>query len=128
MSNSGNTTATSYGRFPDLDTGVVATTWTDLTLVSPLAATTAQSFASLLAAHESDYKVTLTQNSTLDIGQKPDLTTSTDVLKTDYAMDTGTPYLEWVLFTYGRYLLASASCGTLPANLEGKWASDASNP
>ena len=67
-------------------------------------------------------------NFALDLGQKPDLETPTDVLRSQYEVDTGNPYLEWVLFNYGRYLLAGSARGDLPANLQGKWAFDASNP
>lgn len=36
---------------------------------------------------------------------------STDEIKSAYTVDTGDAYLEWLLFNYGRYLLASSSCG-----------------
>jgi hypothetical protein len=32
------------------------------------------------------------------------------------------------MFNYGRYLLGSSARGTLPANLQGKWASGNANP
>ncbi|KAF9004601.1 glycoside hydrolase family 95 protein [Cyathus striatus] len=55
----------------------------------------------------------------LDLGQKPQLSLSTDQLKAKY--------LEWVLFNYGRYMLFSSARGTLPANLQGKWADGVGN-
>ncbi|KAJ3542228.1 hypothetical protein NM688_g5996 [Phlebia brevispora] len=64
---------------------------------------------------------------TLSLGQTPNLAAPTDELKAAYQTDVGDPYLEWLLFNYGRYLLASSAPGTLPANLQGKWASDISN-
>ena len=64
----------------------------------------------------------------LSLGQTSDSTRSTDELIAAYQTDVGNPYLEWLLFNYGRYLLASSAPGVLPANLQGKWASDISNP
>lgn len=98
------------------------------TLVSLLHAATSETYSSLSSAHEADYKQILTQSFSLDLGQRVDLNNPTDVLKTQYAVDVGNPYLEWVLFNYGRYLLASSARGVLPANLQGKWAYDSSNP
>jgi len=39
----------------------------------------------------------------------------------------GNVYIEWLLFNFGRYLLASSARGDLPANLQGKWANDLGN-
>lgn len=64
----------------------------------------------------------------LSLGQTANLATPTDELKAAYQTDIGDPYLEWVTFNYGRYLLASSAPGVLPANLQGKWALDISNP
>ncbi|KAK7052333.1 glycoside hydrolase family 95 protein [Favolaschia claudopus] len=64
----------------------------------------------------------------LDLGQQPDLSTSTDALIEAYQIDTGNPYLELLMFNYGRYLLGSSARGTLPANLQGKWALDTGTP
>ena len=47
---------------------------------------------------------------------------STDELVGAYTMDQGNPYLEWLTFNYGRYMLASSTRSALPANLQGKWA------
>ena len=96
-------------------------------LVKLLEATASQSYESLLSTHECDY-VSVLNKFSLDIGQTPDLSTPTDVLKAKYRADEGNPYLEWVLFNYGRYLLASSARGKLPANLQGKWAFDTSAP
>ncbi|PIL27084.1 hypothetical protein GSI_10223 [Ganoderma sinense ZZ0214-1] len=64
----------------------------------------------------------------LGLGQKPDLDGPTGQLRDAYQTDVGDTYLEWLLFNFGRYLLASSARGTLPANLQGKWGKDASNP
>ncbi|KAI0763991.1 glycoside hydrolase family 95 protein [Trametes elegans] len=99
------------------------------TLLSLLTPATASSisYADLRAAHVLDY-ASQVSGFTLDLGQTPDLDTPTDVLKAQYETDTGNPYLEWVLFNYGRYLLVESARGALPANLQGKWGKDASNP
>lgn len=91
-------------------------------LTSLLDAATAQSitYDDLLSAHISDYNGVISPFS-LDLGQTPDLTTPTDQLKAAYQTNVGNSYLEWVLFNYGRYLLASSARGVLPPNLQGKW-------
>ncbi|KAL6297766.1 Six-hairpin glycosidase-like protein [Sparassis latifolia] len=89
--------------------------------------TTSVSYTSLLDAHVSDYTSVMSPFS-LSLGQTADFTTPTDELKAAYQTNVGNPYLEWLLFNYGRYLLASSARGTLPANLQGKWAELSSNP
>ncbi|KAI0330116.1 hypothetical protein GY45DRAFT_1251576 [Cubamyces sp. BRFM 1775] len=79
------------------------------------------------AAHVADY-VDVLGDFDFQLGQIPSLDTPTDQLKAQYKTDVGDVYLEWVLFHYARYLLVSSARGTLPANLQGKWAKDASNP
>ncbi|RPD79389.1 hypothetical protein L226DRAFT_531196 [Lentinus tigrinus ALCF2SS1-7] len=98
-------------------------------LVKLIDAATSSSLAydEIVSAHIADYSGLMTKFH-LDIGQKPDLDTPTDQLKNAYETDTGNTYLEWLLFNFGRYLLAGSARGTLPANLQGKWAKDASNP
>ena len=102
------------------------------TLLSLLekAASNSTSYSSLLAQHTSDVFSGLSIDSPfqLSIGQQPDFTHSTDELVAAYVVDTGNPYLEWLLFHYGRYMLFSSARGSLPANLQGKWARDSSNP
>lgn len=97
-------------------------------LLPLLTSASSQSYASLLAAHQADITSALYENFSLNIGQTPNLHTPTDVLRSQYRTDAGNPYLEWVLFNFGRYLLASSARGVLPANLQGKWANGASNP
>lgn len=97
------------------------------TLLKLLQSAASQPYSSLLSTHQRDYKTVLNKFS-LDIGQRPDLSSPTDVLVSQYKTDDGNPYLEWVLFNYGRYLLASSARGNLPANLQGKWAFDVGAP
>ncbi|KAJ7621165.1 glycoside hydrolase family 95 protein [Roridomyces roridus] len=84
-------------------------------------------YTSLRSAHFTDFEGAVGAF-TLDIGQKPQLGTPTDVLIGTYQTDVGNPYLEWLMFNYGRYLLASSARGELPANLQGKWALDTQTP
>lgn len=91
------------------------------------AAVTPSTYAKILAAHVADYSQ-LMDRFHLDLGQEPDFDTPTDRLRNAYQTDVGDTYLEWLLFNFGRYLLASSARGTLPANLQGKWGKDASNP
>lgn len=96
-------------------------------LLSFLNSASSASLDSLLAAHVQSYNSFLGGFS-LSIGHTPDLSKSTDELKEAYKTDTGNPYLEWLLFNFGRYLLVGSAPGILPANLQGKWGRDLSNP
>ncbi|KAJ7489437.1 glycoside hydrolase family 95 protein [Mycena latifolia] len=84
-------------------------------------------YTTLRAAHFADVNAAI-HTFSLDLGQTPQLGTSTDALIEAYQIDTGNPYLEWLMFNYGRYLLASSARGALPANLQGKWALDLNTP
>ncbi|KAH7920127.1 glycoside hydrolase family 95 protein [Leucogyrophana mollusca] len=84
------------------------------------------SYESLLLDHIADY-TSVVGKFALSLGQTPDLSTPTDEILASYQTYVGNPYLEWVLFNYGRYLLTSSARGTLPANLQGKWADGQSN-
>lgn len=94
------------------------------------AATSSNSYSSLFAQHTADVASGLSTGNSfqLSLGQTPNLCNSTDELVASYEVDTGNPYLEWLLFHLGRYMLFSSSRGMLPANLQGKWARDSSNP
>ena len=100
-------------RGPDPHDGLLA-------LINPVTPTL--TFSAILEEHLADYKATLTDKFSLSLGQKPRLDLPTDVLKAAYQTDVGDKYLEWLMFNYGRYLLASSARGSLPANLQGKWA------
>ena len=85
------------------------------------------SYDGILEQHVADYKAALTDKFSLSLGQTPRLGVPTDYIKATYKTDVGDPYLEWVLFNYGRYMLVSSGRGALPANLQGKWAYGISN-
>ncbi|CAL1710806.1 unnamed protein product [Somion occarium] len=106
----------------DPHSGLVATLNTASPIGAPLS-----SFTSLMNTHVKSYQSFLGGFS-LSLGQKVDLTRSTDELVAAYQTDVGDTYLEWLLFNYGRYLLTGSAPGVLPANLQGKWARDISNP
>ncbi|KAI0718400.1 glycoside hydrolase family 95 protein [Cerioporus squamosus] len=91
------------------------------------ATSSSSTYDDIVSAHVADYSGLMTKFE-LDLGQVPDLDTPTDQLKNAYETDTGNTYLEWLLFNFGRYLLAGSARGALPANLQGKWAKDSSNP
>ena len=97
-------------------------------LVSIVDSASSKSYASLLSEHRSDFSNIVNSKFSLDLGHTPDLNTPTDELRNQYQTDIGNPYLEWLAFNFGRYLLASSARGQLPANLQGKWAADTSNP
>lgn len=81
-------------------------------------------YGSILSEHTNDF-TGLMSPFTLSLGQRPNLSNSTDKLVAAYKTDVGDPYLEWLLFNYGRYMLASSARGVLPANLQGKWGKEA---
>ena len=85
------------------------------------------SYEGVLAQHVADYKAALTDQFSLSLGQTPRLEMPTDYIKAAYKTDVGDPYLEWVLFNYGRYMLVSSGRGSLPANLQGKWGNGVGN-
>ncbi|KAH7890396.1 glycoside hydrolase family 95 protein [Phlebopus sp. FC_14] len=86
-----------------------------------------RTYRSILSEHIADYNSVMSPFS-LSLGQIPDLNTPTDQIIASYQTFVGNPYVEWLLFNYGRYLLTSSARGTLPANLQGKWADGWSNP
>ncbi|KAJ7040795.1 glycoside hydrolase family 95 protein [Mycena alexandri] len=91
-------------------------------------APTTSAYSALLSQHTTDFNGALGKFS-LNLGQNVQTSeTPTDALINSYETDTGNPYLEWLMFNYGRYLLGSSARGAIPANLQGKWALDVSNP
>jgi alpha-L-fucosidase 2 len=86
-----------------------------------------KTYSELVNQHETDYSSVLSLFS-LDLGQQPNLDQPTDTIMNNYQTDIGDAYLEWLLFNFGRYLLLGSARGRLPANLQGVWAPDASNP
>ncbi|KIY63304.1 glycoside hydrolase family 95 protein [Cylindrobasidium torrendii FP15055 ss-10] len=85
------------------------------------------SFLDELALHIKDIRAALWDHFSLDLGQRPNLDQPTDELMASYTKEKGNPYIEWLLFNYGRYLLACSARGTLPANLQGVWADGYTN-
>ncbi|KAF8582540.1 glycoside hydrolase family 95 protein [Ramaria rubella] len=92
-------------------------------LVSLLQHATTISYTSHMEDHLNDYWPGIGKFS-LSLGQTPEMSQSTDELVASYQMGIGNPYLEWLIFNYGRYLLFSSARGLLPANLQGKWGRD----
>ncbi|KAF8551628.1 glycoside hydrolase family 95 protein [Imleria badia] len=92
-------------------------------LVTLLASANLESttYNSILAEHVADYQSIMGPFS-LSLGQIPDFSTPTDQIVASYQTNVGNTYLEWLTFNFGRYLLTSSARGTLPANLQGKWA------
>jgi len=84
-------------------------------------------YNTLLRQHAADIKKTLWDSFSLDLGQRTRADIPTDALMAAYAIDDGNSYIEWVLFNYGRYMLATSGRGALPANLQGKWGNGLTN-
>lgn len=78
-------------------------------------------YNSILAEHVADYQSIMGPFS-LSLDQIPDFSKPTDQIVASYQTNAGNTYLEWLAFNFGRYLLTSSARGTLPANLQGKWA------
>lgn len=95
-------------------------------LVSLLSAATSKSYNDLYSEHVQDY-TSLMNAFSLNLGQEVDLSTPTDELLSAYTVDVGNKYVEWLAFNFGRYMLAGSARGSLPANLQGKWAPDSSS-
>jgi alpha-L-fucosidase 2 len=87
------------------------------------------SYSTFRAAHVADVHATL-GGFKLSFGPPAAraLATPTDQLLATYQVDTGDPYLEWLTFNYGRYMLASSARSVLPTNLLGKWSFDSDAP
>lgn len=96
-------------------------------LTSATSSSTSASYASLLSTHMRSYQ-TFLGGFSLSLNQKPDISRPTNELKSGYKTDVGDPYLEWLLFNFGRYLLTASAPGILPANLQGKWSPDLNSP
>lgn len=86
-------------------------------------AAASRSFGTLLSRHVSGYQ-SLFDTFALDLPDSADSATVETVdLIANYDIDKGDPFLESLLVDYGRYLLISSSReGSLPANLQGRWA------
>ena len=81
----------------------------------------AKTYAELRQTHLEDYQE-LYCRVELDLGGEPSANMPTDQLMQAYRAGDFDPYVEELLFKYGRYLLIACSRkGTLPANLQGVW-------
>ncbi|RUS12497.1 hypothetical protein BC938DRAFT_478863, partial [Jimgerdemannia flammicorona] len=86
-----------------------------------LAAAAANPYSTLYKTHTNDYKK-LYSAFTLNWDQESS-SIPTDEAMVNYRITPNDPYVEWLTFNLGRYMLISSSRpGTLPANLQGKWA------
>ncbi|KAK2467924.1 hypothetical protein APHAL10511_000219 [Amanita phalloides] len=97
-------------------------------LLSRVSSATNSSYQTSLDKHIASYNILVNDPFSLSLGQTPTLDVPTDVLIAKYQVDVGDPYLEWLTFNFGRYLLASSAPGVLPSNLQGVWADGWSNP
>ncbi len=107
-------TATSYRRFDDIGGDPAAIVRADI------AAASAKSWDSLLAAHQADHRK-LFRRVAIDLGRSPaaDLPTDQRIARSG---DLDDPALAALYYQYGRYLLIACSRpGTQPANLQGIW-------
>jgi alpha-L-fucosidase 2 len=90
-----------------------------LLLTKDIDAASKYSFQKLLDRHLKDYRP-LYERVRLNLGVNDGEWTDKQLEKYDHVK--GNPYLESLLFQYGRYLLISSSrAGGLPANLQGVW-------
>lgn len=95
----------------------------EATVLSTIHAASKKTYANLYNAHVRDHGDLFSQF-TLNL---PDPNNSANVptpqLMTEYTTDAGDPFVEALLFDYGRYLfIASSRPGSLPPNLQGIWA------
>ena len=82
----------------------------------------------LLASHQEDY-CRMFDRVRVDLGGKPAVIPTDELLKTKEMNTPERRYLEELYFQYGRYLLISSSrAGTLPANLQGTWCMNKTAP
>ncbi len=86
----------------------------------------AKGYEELLRTHKEDYH-SLYKRVSLDFGQTPP-DCATDVLLAKYKAGERSPYLEVLLYQYGRYLMISSSRTLLPAHLQGIWNAFSDSP
>ena len=91
-------------------------------VAAQLAAVAARPLARLRADHVRDFRA-LSDRVALDLGRTAAQRRAlpTDERLAHYTRDGQDPELEALFFQYGRYLLASSSRDSLPANLQGLW-------
>lgn len=85
-----------------------------------IASAESKGYDRLKAEHEADYRAYFDRVGFSISDSAPEM--PTDKLLCSYKSGNPQPYLEELLFHYGRYLLiASSRVGALPANLQGAW-------
>jgi len=108
--------ATSYNNAKDISGNATAR------CEKALWAAAEKSYAQLRLAHLADYQ-SLFSRVTLDLGSTDAVKKPTDERLRAVKRGIHDPQFETLYFQFGRYLLISSSRpGTLPANLQGKWA------
>lgn len=82
-------------------------------------------YSDILARHAKDFS-SLFNRFTLDLPDPNNsATVDTAKLLADYTRAKGDPYVEGLVIDYGKYLFISSSRpGSLPPNLQGKWAAE----
>jgi alpha-L-fucosidase 2 len=97
-------------------------------VVAQAQAAVAKSFTALETAHTNDFTALFNRVS-LWLGNAPAARTNlpTDQRITANAAQDDDPWMEQLLFQYGRYLMISSSRTGLPMNLQGLW-NDSNNP
>ena len=84
-------------------------------------AAAAKTYEQLRQTHLEDYQA-LYCRVEMDLGGTPSVDTPTDQLMRSYREGEFDPFVDELLFKFGRYLLIACSRkGTLPANLQGVW-------
>jgi alpha-L-fucosidase 2 len=97
-------------------------------VVSTIHAASQNTYAHLYNSHVHDHG-SLYNDFALDLPDPDDSANiPTAALMTNYTYQVGNPYIENLLFDYGRYLfIASSRPGSLPPNLQGIWSEQLSS-
>ena len=97
-------------------------------VLAQVAAAAAKSFSTLETAHTNDFTALFNRVS-IWLGDAPPARTNlpTDQRVTANAASDDDPWMEQLMFQYGRYLMISSSRGGVPMNLAGLW-NDNNNP
>jgi autotransporter-associated beta strand protein len=97
-------------------------------VLAQVTAAAAKSFSTLETAHTNDFEALFNRVS-IWLGNAPASRTNlpTDQRITANAPSDDDPWMEQLMFQYGRYLMISSSRGGLPMNLQGLW-NDNNNP
>jgi alpha-L-fucosidase 2 len=91
-------------------------------VLATIQAVSKKAYQEIYNAHVEDHSA-LFSEFTLDLPDpNNDASVPTPQLMTDYDYEVGNPFVESLLFDYGRYLfIASSRPGSLPPNLQGIW-------